>query len=42
MASTVGVSKSAISRQAIEGSEEQLRQLQERRWEQVVILVSCF
>jgi transposase-like protein len=39
MASTVGVSKSAISRQAIEGSEEQLRRLQERRWEEVAILV---
>ena len=33
MADTVGVSRSAISRQAIEGSAEQLRHLQERRWE---------
>ena len=34
MAGTVGVSRSNISRQAIEGSAEQLRQLQERRWDQ--------
>ncbi len=39
MASTVGVSKSAISRQAIEGSAEQLRQLRERRWDKVDLLV---
>ncbi len=39
MASTVGVSRSSISRQAIEGSAEQLRQLQERRWEQAQLLV---
>jgi len=39
MAATVGVSKSAISRQAIEASVEQLQQLQERRWEKVEILV---
>jgi transposase-like protein len=39
MASTVGVSRSAISRQAIEASEEQLRQLNERRWDAVNLLV---
>ncbi len=39
MAATAGVSRSAISRRAIEASVEQLQQLQERRWEQVQILV---
>jgi putative transposase len=39
MAETVGVSRSAISRKAIEASVEQLRQLQERRWENAEILV---
>jgi transposase-like protein len=39
MAETVGVSRSAVSRQAMEASIEQLRQLQERRWDQVEILV---
>ncbi len=39
MAATVGVSKSAVSRQAIAGSERELRELQERRWEQVDLLV---
>jgi putative transposase len=39
MAATVGVSKSAISRQAIEASAEQLQQLRERRWDKVEILV---
>jgi putative transposase len=39
MAETVGVSRSAVSRQAIEASIEQLKQLQERRWDQVEILV---
>jgi putative transposase len=39
MAQTVGVSRSAISRKAIEASEEELKQLQERRWEKVEILV---
>jgi transposase-like protein len=38
MAETVGVSRSSISRHAIEGSAEQLRQLQERRWDQDDIL----
>jgi len=39
VAGTVGVSRSSISRQAIEGSAEQLRQLQERRWDQAQLLV---
>ena len=39
MAATVGVSRSAISRKAIDASVEQLRELQERRWENVEILV---
>jgi putative transposase len=39
MADTVGVARSSISRQAIEGSAEQLRRLQERRWDQTDILV---
>ena len=39
MAATVGVSRSSISRQAIEGSAEQLRQLRERRWDTVDLLV---
>ena len=39
MAETVGVSRSAISRQVIEASAEQLKQLQERRWDQIDILV---
>lgn len=39
MAATVGVSKSAISRQAIEASAEQLQQLRERRWDEIEILV---
>ncbi len=39
MAETVGVSRSTISRKAVEASAEQLKQLQERRWENVEILV---
>jgi putative transposase len=39
MAETVGVSRSAISRKAVEASAEQLKQLQERCWENVEILV---
>ena len=39
MAATVGVSKSAVSRPAIEASSEQLKQLQERRWDATEILV---
>lgn len=38
MAATAGVSRSSVSRQAIEGSAEQLRQLQERRWDKVDLL----
>ncbi len=39
MAETVGVSRSAISRQAIEASAEQLKTLREKRWDTVEILV---
>jgi len=39
MASTVGVSKSAISREAVEAGAQQLEQLLERRWDQVELLV---
>jgi transposase-like protein len=39
MAETAGVSRSSISRQAIEGSVEQLRQLRERQWDKTDILV---
>jgi putative transposase len=39
MAETVGVSRSAISRKTVEASAEQLKQLQERRWENAEILV---
>lgn len=39
MAETAGVSRSSISRQAIEGSVEQLRQLRERHWDKVDLLV---
>ena len=39
MAETAGVSRSSVSRQAIEGSVEQLRRLRERRWEQADLLV---
>jgi putative transposase len=39
MAGTLGVSKSAVSRQAIEASSEQLKVLHERRWDDVEILV---
>ena len=39
MAETAGVSRSSVSRQAIEGSVEQLRQLRERRWDQADLLV---
>jgi transposase-like protein len=39
MAATVGISRNAISRKAIDASVEQLQTLQERRWENVEILV---
>lgn len=39
MAATVGISKSAVSRQVIEASAEKLKQLQDRRWDDVEILI---
>lgn len=39
MAETVGVSRSSVSREALEASEEQLRQLCERRFEELDLLV---
>jgi len=39
MAETAGVSRSSVSRQAIEGSIEQLRQVRERRWDDIDLLV---
>jgi len=39
MAATTGVSRSAISRKVVEASSEQLQRLQERRWDDVEILV---
>lgn len=39
MAETVGVSRSSVSRHAIEASAEELRQMQERRWDETEILV---
>ena len=39
MAETAGVSRSSVSRQAIEASAEQLKTLREKRWEAVEILV---
>jgi len=39
MAETAGVSRSSVSRQAIEGSVEQLRPLRERRWNEADLLV---
>ena len=39
MAETAGVSRSSVSRQAIEGSIEQLPQLRERRWDNTDLLV---
>lgn len=39
MAKTMGVSRSAISRKAVEASAEQLKQLQQRRWETAEVLV---
>jgi putative transposase len=39
MAETVGVSRSSVSRQAIEASAEQLKALREKRWDTVEILV---
>lgn len=39
MAETVGIAKSSVSREMIEASEEKLRQLLERRFEDVEILI---
>jgi putative transposase len=39
MAESVGVSRSSVSRQAIEASAEQLKALRERRWDEIEILV---
>ena len=39
MAETVGVSRSSVSREAMEASEEELRQLCERRFEELGLLV---
>jgi transposase-like protein len=39
MAKTVGVSRSSVSRQAIEASAEQLKALREKRWDTTEILV---
>ena len=39
MAETVGVSRSSVSRQAMEASVEQLKTLREKRWDTVEILV---
>jgi putative transposase len=39
MAETVGVSRSSVSREASEASEEELRRLCERRWEELDLLI---
>lgn len=39
MAQTVGVSKSAVSREAIQASAKQLEELMERRWEKTDLLI---
>ena len=39
MAASVGMSKSAVSRQAVEASAEKLKQLQDRRWNETEILI---
>src|SRR6185437_2143 len=39
MAETVGVSRSSVSRQAVEASAEQLQSLREKRWDAPEILV---
>ena len=39
MAETVGVSKSSVSAEAVEASEEELKKLCERRWDDVELLV---
>lgn len=39
MAASVGMSRSAVSRQAAEASAEKLKELQDRRWDQAEILI---
>jgi transposase-like protein len=39
MAETVGVSRSSVSRQAVQASTEQLKTLREKRWDTIEILV---
>ena len=39
MAASVGISKSAVSRQVVEASVEKLKQLQDRRWDEIEILI---
>lgn len=39
MAASVGISKSAVSRQAAEASAEKLKQLQDRRWDDTEMLI---
>src|SRR5258707_6277954 len=39
MAETVGVSRSSVSRQAIEASAEQLKALREKRWDAAEVVV---
>jgi len=41
MADTVGVSRSTVSREAIEASEAALKKLMERRFEEVAIAARC-
>jgi hypothetical protein len=38
MAQTVGVSRSSVSRQAVQASAEQLKSLREKRWDTIEIL----
>jgi hypothetical protein len=38
MAQTVGVSRSSVSREAVQASAEQLKSLREKRWESIEIL----
>jgi hypothetical protein len=38
MAPTVGVSRSSVSREAVQASAEQLKSLREKRWDTIEIL----
>ena len=38
MAQTVGVSRSSVSREAVQASAEQLKSLREKRWDTIEIL----